>query len=240
VNTWPFLHGLKKSSFSFSSEIIEEYPAQTAQSIKKGKVDVALVPVAVLPELGYVKIFSDFCIGADGKVDTVLLHSDVELPEIKKIYLDYQSRTSIALIKVLAQKYWKIAPEWISAEKGFENQIKDTTAGVVIGDRNFSGFSHTYTYDLAEEWKKHTSLPFVFAVWVAKKEIHQNVLEELNNAFRKGLNELENNIFLKQKPKPEQEELLFYLKERISYPFDLAKKEALQKFLSLTENAVLI
>ena len=67
-----------------------------------------------------------------------MLYSDVELSKISSILLDNQSRTSILLTQVLAKNFWNIAPEWVTAEDGFESQIKNTIAAVVIGDRTFA------------------------------------------------------------------------------------------------------
>src|SRR6185369_11597556 len=113
-------------------------------------------------------IISDYCIGADGDVGSVLLLSDVPMSEIKNVLLDYQSRTSVTLAQVLADKYWRIKPRWTDAKENYERDIKGTTAGVVIGDRTFAlKNKFKYTYDLSGEWKIFTGLPFVFACWVA-------------------------------------------------------------------------
>ena len=86
--------------------------------------------------------------------------------------MDYQSRTSVTLVRVLANESWKISPEWKNAGEGFENSISEEIAGVVIGDRTFTlNGKFPYEYDLAEEWKKLTGLPFVFACWVSTKKL---------------------------------------------------------------------
>ena len=55
-------------------------------------------------------IISDYCISCDGEVASVGLFSDVPLNKIEKILLDYQSRTSVELLKILVEEYWKIDP----------------------------------------------------------------------------------------------------------------------------------
>ena len=74
------------------------------------EIDVGLVPVAIIPEMKEHYIISDYCIGCDGEVASVCFFSDVPLDKIENILLDYQSRTSVALLKVLLNNIWKINP----------------------------------------------------------------------------------------------------------------------------------
>ncbi|MCB0401553.1 MAG: menaquinone biosynthesis protein, partial [Flavobacteriales bacterium] len=164
LNTLPFLYGIKQSGLEQEIDLSLDIPSDCARKLLNDEVDLGLVPVAIIPQLKEHHIISDYCIGADGPVDTVALFSDVPLEEIENIYLDYHSRSSVTLVQLLAKAFWKIKPNWIRAEEGFIDQIQGTTAGVVIGDRTF-GLSKKYKYDLAEAWKAFTGKPFVFAAW---------------------------------------------------------------------------
>src|SRR5688572_20649974 len=113
-------------------ELSVDYPAKIAQQLIDGEVDVALVPVAIIPKLKEYHIISDYCIGAEGPVASVCLFSDVPMNEIKRIYLDYQSRTSVALLKVLVREYWKLDVELIETTDVYQDKIKGTDAGLVI------------------------------------------------------------------------------------------------------------
>ena len=57
--------------------------------------------------------------------------------QIKNIFLDYQSKTSVKLLKILLNEYWNVSPKLIDSKYGFENNIKGNNAGLVIGDRSF-------------------------------------------------------------------------------------------------------
>src|SRR5688500_1631846 len=117
-------------------ELVEDYPAKIAEQLINDKIDVGLVPVAIIPKLKEYFIVSDYCIGADSEVASVCLFSEVRVEEIKEVYLDYQSRTSVNLAKILLREYWKLDVEFIDAKgEDFRNKIKGSTAGVVIGDR---------------------------------------------------------------------------------------------------------
>ena len=85
----PYKWALKRSDLLDKIDLQEDIPSICAQKLKFGQVDIALVPVALLPELNSYFIETDFCISADGKVDSVKLYSEVPLNKIKTIILDY-------------------------------------------------------------------------------------------------------------------------------------------------------
>lgn len=232
LNTLPFLYGIKNSKIIDQIDFEQDIPSVCATKLLDNKVDLALVPVAVIPLLKNPHIISDFCIGANGKVKTVLLLSDVPLGEIQSIYLDYQSRTSVNLIQVLSKKYWKISPEWINAQKGYEQNIKGKKAGLIIGDRTFHlQKKYNYTFDLAEEWEKYTGLPFVFAVWVANKSVSKAFISDFNLALSSGINNIDKVVDEYHENFPESTiNLHEYFTQYISYAFDDKKKQAMSLF----------
>jgi chorismate dehydratase len=193
------------------------------------EIDVGLVPVAIIPEMKEHYIISDYCIGSVGEVSSVCLFSEVPLNEIETILLDYQSRTSVALLKVLIQEYWKINVAFENTSGDYQSKICGTSAGLVIGDcalvqRQIS----PYIFDLGAEWKNFTRLPFVFAAWVSNKKLDESFITEFNNANEVGLNNLEkvvaNNPF-------KVYDLHNYYKECISFDLDENKKKDLELFL---------
>lgn len=234
ANTYPFLYALKNSELINNISLSLDYPALCAEKLLTNQVDIGLVPIAILPKLKEYHIISDYCIGAVGKVKSVLLLSDVPLNEIKTIWLDYQSKTSINLTKVLAANYWKITPEWQNASAGFENKIAGTTAGVVIGDRTFKlDKDYQYSYDLSEEWQKFTGLPFVFACWVANKKIDTEFINQFNKTLSDKMFDTDKVLHYFNIDEDKKAFLSDYLENDISYQLDDAKKNAIDKFLSL-------
>src|SRR5436190_18837386 len=95
-------------------DLLIDYPANIASLLIKDQIDIGLVPIAVIPSLKEHHIISDYGIGCDGEVASVCLFSEVPLPEIETILLDYQSRTSSALLKILLEEHWKISPKTVS------------------------------------------------------------------------------------------------------------------------------
>jgi chorismate dehydratase len=233
TNTLPFKYGITETGLLDKIDLQLDIPSVCAQKVIEGKVDIGLIPVAVIPALKEHYIISKFCLGSNGKVDTVKLYSAVPLEKIEKVYLDYQSRTSVTLVQVLSKFYWKINPQFLSTQEGFEKLISGNTAAVVIGDRCFDmNGIFAYEYDLAEEWKKHTAMPFVFAAWVSNKKIEHSFIAEFEKGLSFGIENIEKAI---QKNIPEHKQGLIttYLTQRINYDFNEKKQKSMQHFLHL-------
>lgn len=233
LNSKPFIYGFQKSEeLQERIELVEEYPAQCAESLIQGKTDLALIPAAMILQLATPHISSSYCIGCVGKVQTVCLFSEVPIHEVTDVILDYQSRTSVRLFQILAHEYWKIQPDYHASSPGFESQIRNTTAAVVIGDRTIDLFDRfKYVYDLGETWQKHTDLPFVFAAWVSPYALDQNFLEIFEEACTTGMRSLEEIIEDLSEVNTPAFNLEDYYRKYISYDLDDKKREGLELFL---------
>jgi chorismate dehydratase len=233
LNTRPLLLGLEQSALMAEIDLVKAYPAKIAQDLIDGTIDMGLVPVAITPLLKEAHFVSKYCIGAVGEVASVCIFSQVPMEQIEKVYLDYQSRTSVQLARILLAQFWKKEVEFIKAEEGYIQQINGTTAGVIIGDRALTARAHySYIYDLASAWIAHTGFPFVFATWIANKPIPASFMEAFDKENAYGLNNLPEVIA--GIPIAEQVyDLKKYYTENISYDFDAAKRKGLELFLSL-------
>lgn len=232
LNTLPFLYGINNSEIKNEIDLSLDIPSDCARKLLDGSVDIGLVPVAILPQLKEHYILSDYCIGANGKVNTVALFSDVPLNEIERVFLDFHSKTSINLVQILAKYYWKITPKFIDAKTGFEDEIGGSDAGVIIGDRTFNlPKRFKFKYDLAEEWKKMTGLPFVFACWVANKKLPTTFVNSFNLALKKGLENIAVLADESSQTLISKDDLVVYWNNFIDYNFDETKQKALAKFL---------
>lgn len=235
LNTYPFLYGINSNKNLLDKvDLSTDYPSICAEKLLTDKVDIGLVPIAIIPEINNNEIITDFCISSESYVKSVLLLSDKPLNEIKNIFLDYQSKTSITLIKILAKFYWNINPNWIVASEGYENKIFDETAGVVIGDRALNLFEkYKFIYDLSYEWNNFTNLPFVFAAWVSNKKISVDFISEFNFALQYGVNNIDDVIsFFVDKIKNINFDAKKYLTVNINYLLDIDKKKAIKLFLN--------
>ena len=232
LNTIPFIFGLKQSGLDKKLDISLDIPSVCADKLLKGKVDIGLVPIVVMKQLENTQVISDFCIGADGAVDTVCLFSDVPIQEIESIFLDYQSKTSVELLKILLKEYWQVSPKLIEAKANYEKQIKGKKAGLIIGDRVFQYQNKfKYIYDLSAIWKLHTGLPFVFACWIANKKIDEDFQKEFNNVLKFGVNNIEKAIDSSAEIYSHCENPADYLNNKISYHLDEEKVKGMDLFL---------
>lgn len=234
LNTTPFLFGLRERGVLSSSlfQFEKFYPAACAKALIEGRSDVGLVPAAVLPQLKGFRIVGNTCIGAEEAVRSVLLVSEVPLARIETIVLDYQSRTSVQLCRLLCADLWKISPQFLAADEDYLEQIGKTKAAVVIGDRAFDeGLKYPYVYDLAAEWKTLTALPFVFAVWVAAERVSDDLLKPMLEALEFGVQHIEEAAEEIADKFPEHYQLKTYLSNNISYTLDADKRKGLETFL---------
>ena len=236
ANTYPFIYGLKENGFDEKAILETDHPAGCADKLITNRADIGLIPVAALLQLKEYHIISDYCIGSDGNVRTVMLLSNCPFEEINTIYLDYRSRTSVNLSRVLAKNFWKSDFTWQNTSKGFDFQnIGMNEAVVLIGDQCF-GFEKSFRYgtDLSGEWKKYTGLPFVFACWTSNKLIDPEFLEEFNLALKSGVSNIDGVVkTMGQAGSIKGEILRQYLTVNIDYDFNDDKKKSLELFLSL-------
>jgi chorismate dehydratase len=212
-------------------ELLLDYPANLAASLLEGSIDMALLPVAAMPGIPGARIASDFGIAAEGEVASVAIFSKVPMEEVEVVYLDYQSRSSVRLATLLLKEYWKKEVELRPASTDYIEHIKGYTAGVIIGDRALEQrHNFQYIYDLSQAWKDWTGLPFVFAAWVANKDLPQDFLERFNAANAEGLKHIEEvaaaNIF-------PHYDLETYYRHNIHYHLDADKLRGLEAFLNL-------
>jgi len=223
---------MQQESFLIGHELILAYPAQLAEMLKMGELDVALVPVALLPELPEYHIVSDYCIASDHEVASVCLFSEKPLSEIKRVYLDYQSKTSVALLKILFKHHWNLEVEFLSAsDESYIDKIQTDTAGLIIGDRALQFRDRfAYRYDLATAWREMTGLPFVFAVWVSVREMDAEWVKFFNIYNRAGLSDL---AHVAGGYKHIYADVLSYYTENINYSLLALHYEGLHQFLAL-------
>lgn len=230
LNTKPLVYGIQHSAVTDRLILVEDYPANVARMLVEGSIDVGLVPVAVIPHLKEHHIISDYCIGCTGPVASVAIFSEVPIHEIQTVLLDYQSRSSVALAKVLMREYWQIHPQLSDTKSDYRSLIKGTTAGVVIGDRALQQRKTSkYIYDLGEAWIEYTGLHFVFAAWVSNKPLPEDFINEFNAANKLGLQHIDEVVA--ENPFPYFDLHQYYTKH-ISYELTPEKRKGLEKFLS--------
>ena len=186
LNSKPLIEGLANALPGASLWL--DVPSRLADELQKGRLDVALIPsVEAFFDPDYV-IVSDACVATHGPVLSVKLYSRVPLGEIRTLALDEGSRTSACLTKVILCEQFGVQPkiETLPLHQGTEATQAD--AILLIGDRAMHAPEESFhtVWDLGEEWLRWTGLPFVFAMWVARRDTDLRGVGEALSAVRDG------------------------------------------------------
>jgi chorismate dehydratase len=220
-------------------ELTTDHPAECAEKLISGRVDIGLIPVAALPLMKEYQIITDYCLGAYGKVRTVMLLSNYPFEKIRTINLDYRSRSSVNLARILAKNSWKKEFSWNNTSEKFDfRNMHEYEAAVLIGDQCFEyENSFKFRIDLAEEWYKFTGLPFAFACWTSNKELDKAFLDEFNAVIGLGVKNIP-AVLTKYGNKGviRGEDLRVYLTQNMSFDLNEDKRMAIKLFLELMSN----
>ncbi|MFL6236611.1 MAG: menaquinone biosynthetic enzyme MqnA/MqnD family protein [Thermoanaerobaculia bacterium] len=165
---WGFLKGHHADLFAPSYHP----PALVARLLAQGNLDIGLIPSIEVQRIPNLRVLPDMCVAAHHEVRSVLMVSRVPVPEIRRVALDTNSRTSATLIRILLRERWGLDPEYIHERPDPERMLAEADAALVIGDPALRVDRERYLItDLAAEWKELTGLPFVFAVWAVRPEV---------------------------------------------------------------------
>ncbi len=193
LNTKPLVHGLDE--LLPDAEIVYDLPSRLADQLSTGQLDVALIPsIEYLLDPDYT-IISDACIACRGPVYSVQLISRKPMEEIKTLALDEGSRTSVAMVQILLNQRFNRLPQLEPFPIGSHISELSSDAILVIGDRamHLSNDDFCEVWDLGEEWCRWSTLPFVFAMWVAHPSFSEHftrVQSALSKARDQGVKQL--------------------------------------------------
>ncbi len=234
LNTKPFIEGINQYFSESELDVRLLPPAECPKELLAGNSDMALIPVGSLVDFSGLAILKDHCIGANGRVDSVYLFSRVPIHEIEEVRLDPHSRTSNGLTRILMQNYWKHKVGFVMPEGRNFELIQGSTAGVAIGDVAYKiKGEYEYVYDLSEEWKNYTQLPFVFAVWAYRPEHWPtDDLEKIKLALEWGRHHREEAARKWGKQFGYTlEGAITYLSKSIIYELDAPKHQSLERYI---------
>jgi len=142
-------------------------PSLLAELILADKLDVALVSVSEALKHGWAYV-AGIAVASPGKTDSVRLHHTVEIPNVRRVALDRNSRTSNVLARIILERRYGARPAYTMRDPSRGLSFKGFDAAVTIGDVSFRRMKWPYV-DLGKEWLDFTSLPLVYAVWAFRK-----------------------------------------------------------------------
>ena len=200
VNCYPVYGGIDRGNIPFSALLVDGVPTKLNRMMADGSLDISVVSaVEYARDSSRYLLLPDLAISCDGPVNSVMLFSRVAVKDLagKKVLVSKSSMTSVALLELLFAERWKVKPEFVPSDAEITDIARfgeeEHDARLVIGDAALllgtqSNRGYAFAYDLGEEWKAWTDLPFVFAVWVAQRNIqvdlalgvHASLIESRN------------------------------------------------------------
>jgi chorismate dehydratase len=164
---WDFEQGRGGKDFDITYTV----PSQCAAELQRGTADIGIIPSAAYASIPELSIVPGIAIASKQAVRSILLVSRMPMNEIRTVALDNSSLTSVALTRVLFEKYWGGAREFSSLAPNLEKMLDRHDAALLIGDPALQVDRTRYqSWDLAEEWIRFTGKPFVFAFWAVRQE----------------------------------------------------------------------
>lgn len=177
---------------NLSAEFIPQVPTGLNENMAKGSIDMG--PISSFAYAEYQDQFTllpNLSISACGPVRSIFLFTKEKIEELdgRCVAVTNTSATSVALLRILLEKFEGIRPVYVLMESDFKKMMNETAACLLIGDEAIKAYwaNQGYTaYDLGEEWYKRTGLSMTFAVWAVRNEIistRQGELREIYSRF---------------------------------------------------------
>jgi predicted solute-binding protein len=203
-------------------------PAELADALHGRQLDAALVPVAEVLLHDQYDIVDGIGVVSRGPVRSVFLAHRVPVAKLRRVAVDPNSRSSSALLRVILQCRYGLAPEYYPRVSG--TTLAEHEAMLVFGDEAITvagkeGF--TPALDLGEEWTDWTGLPFVYAVWAMQRGLGARSAP-LHAAKAAGLAHLEDVV--RHSTEGTEGRRRDYLTRCIRYDLGETEKAGIRKF----------
>lgn len=220
LNTAPLVWGFTDGPLVGKYDLSFTVPSQCAEALRRGDVDVAIIPAIEYQRMEGMTVIPGISIAAKTDVRSLLVVAKRPIEMAKRVALDTSSRSSAALVRLLAAEYWKISPDFIEAAPNPTEMLRQADAALVIGDPALRiamkmdtlagkvpsgeqccqgdpdelpvpGFETIFVYDVAYQWREMTGKPCVLALWAGRREaITPEVVADFEVSKRYGLSRL--------------------------------------------------
>jgi len=171
LNTAPLMWDFERGEAGRHFDISYTLPSACARALAEGTADIGIIPAAAYTQIPGLQILPDVAIASRRAVRSILLVSKSPIEAVHTVALDTSSMTSVALTKVLFERWLGGGRTFTPMEPDVEKMLERCDAGLLIGDPALQVDRSRYqTLDLAEEWIRHTGKPFVFAFWAVRSD----------------------------------------------------------------------
>jgi chorismate dehydratase len=236
LNALPYVTGLRSLDGEERPELLLQPPFPCSESLRRDEVDLALVPSIELARVEGAIPAGSFGIASLREVKSVILLSRAPLRTVRSIAVDANSRTSVAHLRILLARIHRNRPELIPMPPDARPMLDRCDAALLIGDAALTAPRNgAEVYDLASMWNEATGMPFVFAVWAARRvaaakeggRLLDRALASGSQALRSAAEEAAGRAGLSAA------EILEYLTRNIHYRLGSREKRSLGYFISL-------
>jgi chorismate dehydratase len=235
LNARPLVYGLDRSRrFLLRFDV----PSTCASLLHDGAIDVGLIPSIEYLRGGPYSIVPDLAIASRGPVASVLLFTSRPMADVRSIAMDVNSRTSVALVRVLCARLFGINPKIESAGPDLPAMLGRCDAGLIIGDNalfqppNAEHRLPVEVIDLGRAWTDLTGLPFVYAFWAGREGVLKpGDVEDLQRARDGGVAALADVARTYLREAPERQSVgMRYLRDNIRYHLGSEERAGLELF----------
>jgi len=235
LNARPLVYGLERSlRFLLRFDV----PSTCASLLHDGAIDIGLIPSIEYTRGGPYSIVPDLAIASRGPVASVLLFASRPIADVRSIAMDVSSRTSVALVRVLCARLFKINPKIEAAGPDLPAMLGRCDAALIIGDNalfqppNVDHRLPVEVIDLGLAWTELTGLPFVYAFWAGRDgALEPGDVEALQRARDAGVAASVEVACAYLRETPERQALgIRYLRDNIKYHLGSDEQAGLELF----------
>ncbi|MHB9864407.1 menaquinone biosynthetic enzyme MqnA/MqnD family protein [Streptomyces sp. YIM S03343] len=179
LNCLPLFWGLARTGSLLGLDLHTDSPDGLNEALAVGDLDMGPISlVEFLRNADELVALPDIAVGSDGDVMSCLILSEVPLDQLdgERVALGSTSRTSVRLAQLLLEERVGVRPEYVVHAPDLRAMMADARAAVIIGDVALSAALYEaprlglQVHDLGRMWKEWTGLPFVFAVFAARRD----------------------------------------------------------------------
>jgi chorismate dehydratase len=201
LNTAPLVWGFTEGPLAGKYDLSFSVPAACAEALRRGQADLGIIPAIEYQRMdGDMVALPGMAIASKREVRSLLVVAKKPIELAKRIALDTSSRSTVALVRMLAAERWKISPEFVDAAPDASEMLRTADAALVIGDPALAislkmdilagklpsgeqccqgdpddmpvpGFETLFVYDVVHQWRQLTGKPSVLAIWVGRRDV---------------------------------------------------------------------
>ena len=220
LNTAPLVWGFTDGPLAGKYDLSFTTPSQCAEALRRGDVDVAIIPSIEYQRIDGLVALPGMAVASDREVRSLLVVGKKPVEMARRIALDTSSRATVALVRMLAKRHWKISPEFVDAAPDPAEMLENADAALVIGDPALrvsvkmealeskigspdqccaddpdempvAGIDALFVYDVVHQWQELTGKPSVLAIWAGRREaITPEVVADFQASKEYGLSHL--------------------------------------------------